>query len=357
MYKPYPITGPFAGIVDNVPRPNAPPSAFDDVLNFLLRKGRIQSRPPLSAFGSLNVGEVPRFGVTFRDINNSYHTLIVTEAAASAGRALFLSGPGFTTTPLTLTGGITLTNSRPCNFTYALRRVYFSNGDQSLCYCDGSSSIRVAGDTPGGARFVGVLANHLIAAYTKESSVDYPSRVRWSKSGDPNSWNAFSSGLNDILDVGDDITGYLTLSRTGYLFRKNGITILTPTGIGTNPFSFDHFSTAPLGIGNVYPYCLASYGTTAVFISNDDIYQLDAGTGLTPIATQCKGRIFADLAAASGTPTAFIIPGFGPSFDYLSYWLNIPGKSTWIFHHDEKNWVRVSSSVGTITFVNTVFTA
>lgn len=354
MYKPYPITGPFLGIVDAVPRPNAPANAFDDCLNFLLRKGRIQSRPPFNAFLSLAAGEVPRFGVTFRDINNNYHTLVLSEKAANAGQAYFLSSGALF--PLTLPGGITITNSRPYNFVQALRRVYFSNGDMVVCYSDGSQNVRVAGDVPGGARFIGVLANHLIIAYTTEVNIDYPSRVRWSKSGDPNSWNTFSSGLNDILDVGEDITGYVTLSRTGYLFRKNGVTIITPTGVGTNPFSFDHFSTAFKGIGNAYPYSLASYGTSAVFVAEDDIYQLDAGSGLTPIGTNCKGKIFADLAAASSPPTAFIIPGFGPTFDYLSYWLNIPGKSTWVYHNDEKSWVRVSSAQGAITFINTLFT-
>jgi hypothetical protein len=96
---------------------------------------------------------------------------------------------------------------------------------------------------------------------------------------------------------------------------------------------------------------MGKFATSAIFIAADDIYKFDA-SGFTPIAGQrAKKSIFADLANAT-SPNAvqgFVVSQLGPGFDFLSYWLTIPGPNvTWIYHHDEDNWVRFTSSAGSL---------
>lgn len=355
-YKGLPYRGPYAGIIDS-PGPNNPPNAFDDVLNFFCRKSRIQSRPKFNNFGATPDNAIIRNMLSFSDLLLSNHTLVLTTK-----NAYFLtSGPTYNV--LTYPGGITNLEGTalPYGTTRIINRVYFANGSVTGLYTDGESSVKVAGDIPGSFRFAVTLASHVVIAYTTEpapgadGSQRFPRRVRWSASGLPDDWTGFSSGFNDLEEVPDEITGLAALGRNGFIFRTNGITGMYPTGIGAIPFRFEHFSYSDRGVGNVHPYSLAVYGDVAVFVASDDIYYLTGGT-LTRIAGNSKKKIFADLDQASGDQiVGFIIPKMGAGFDFLSYWLSIPGKDvTWVYHYDEQNWVRVTSAAGRLTFCNTV---
>lgn len=357
-YKQLPVVGPFKGIWDATPRPNTPPEAFDDVVNFFCRKGRIQSRPKLSTFGSPADAKIVRNMVTYADVNNSWHTLVLTTHHAYH----LTAGPTYNalTLPSPLTD-ISGTNY-PFGVAPIMNRVYFSNGSKRIMYADGSSTIQYANvDIFHTFRFLTANAFHLIGAFATEpapgemGSAVYPKRVRWSKSGDPNNWTDFTSGCTDLLEVGDFITGLTTLQRNTYIFRSNGITAMYPTGVGTAPFTFEQMSYAAQGVGNKFPYSLASYGSMAAFVSADDIYILD-GSSLSKIASNCKKRIFRDIEQASGDEICgYIVPRLALGFDFLSYWLSIPGVNySWVYNFEEQNWVRFYSSSGRLTCLATV---
>lgn len=242
-------------------------------------------------------------------------------------------------------------------------KVYFSNGSKKLLYVDGSSIVKPAGDVPGSCRFLTVNAFHLIMGYTTEpepaevGSILYPTRIRWSKSGDPDDWTDFTAGMNDLVEVPDEITGLTTLSRNTFIARSNGFTIMAPTGVGVAPFMFEQYNYAPRGVGNRFPYSLATYGNTAVFVSADDIYRLD-GSALAPIGGNCKKRIFEEIAQASGDQImGWIIPRMGMSYDFLSYWLSIPGVNyTWVYNLEENAWMKFYSSSGRLTCLANIST-
>jgi hypothetical protein len=242
-------------------------------------------------------------------------------------------------------------------------RVYFSNGSGVVLYCDGTDTLGIAGDCPGACRFMTVNAFHLIIGYTTEpapgeaGSTVYPIRIRWSKSGDPDDWTSFTSGFNDLVEVPDQITGLTTLGRNTFIARTNGFTMMSPTGNGQAPFIFEQYNYAPKGVGNRFPYSLATYGNTAVFVSADDIYMLD-GAALTPIGGNCKKKIFEQIAQASGDVVrGDIIPRMGVSYDFLSYWLSIPGVNyTWVYSKDDQAWSKFYSSAGRLTCIANVST-
>jgi len=354
-YKQIPVSGPWGGIRDDVARPYAPLNAFDDVLNFFTQKGRIQTRPKLSAFGTAPDGKHVRLMQSFTDKNGYIHSLVLTTYNAYA----LTVGPVFNA--LSFPGGITHLgqHNRPFGSAIINNRIYFSQGPVKVLYTDGSSALLIAGDVPGGARFMGVLASRLILAYTEESAVLYPRRVRWCRAGNPNNWTSFSSGSADLMEVPDEINGFAVSGNNGLIFRENGITAMLPTGVGTSPFAFSHFSVQPTGIGNKYPYSLAAYGNQhIIFVSADDIYRV-RGLEVMPIGRAVKKKIFADLALANGTVTGQIIPNLGIGYDFLSYWLVIPksgSTAVWVFQMDDETWVRFSSSAGVLGTIGSVYT-
>jgi len=264
-YKGVPIRGPYGGIVDS-PSPNNPLSAFDDVVNFFCRKGRIHSRPRFNSFTAPPDGAVLRTVVTFSDILRNLHTLALT-----VNNAYYITlGPTYNL--LTYPSGITDLSGTalPYGKVRFTDRIYFSNGSKRVLYTDGESSIKIAGDVPGGGRFMTTLASHLIIANTTEpepgadGSKRFPRRVRWSASGLPDDWTGFSSGFNDLEEVPDQISGIASLGRNGIIFRTNGFTGMYATGIGALPFRFEHLSFADEGVGNFYPYSLAIYGDMGI---------------------------------------------------------------------------------------------
>jgi len=362
-YKVYPVNAPFKGIVNNVPSPYNPPASFDDILNFFIWKGRIRTRPKLTAKASVTDSCIIRNMITFQDVTTAFHTLLLTTKTP-----YYITGTGPTYTAVTLPGGITDLSgtSLPYGIAAPFNRVYFSNGSVRLLYADGGAGCSVGGKLNAGGtdyfscRFLTVNAYHLIAAYTTEYvsavTTTYPSRVRWSKSGDPNDWYSLSSGLNDIIDVSDQITGLMTVGRNTFIARKNGYTIMYPTGVGIDAFKFENYSYAPEGVGVKYPYSLAVYGSDAVFVAAEDIYCIQGGTNFRPIGGEVKKAIFEDISKASGDVIrGFLVPRLGVNYDFYSYWLSIPGVNvSWVYSFDADSWMRFNSSAGALTCVNTV---
>lgn len=353
---------PFLGAKSELPPPYGPPSAFDDVLNWFCRKNRIHTRPRLNAFGAPPDGAIVRDMLTFDDVLNNPHTLVLTTKNAY----MLTAGPTWNllTYPVFANGGTDLTGTAlPYGRVSALNKTYFSNGSHQVLYADGESSLKISGATAPAAKFLTINAAHLIAAYITDpepgaaGSKTYPQRVAWSKTGDPTVWSgAFSAGLADLIEVKDSITGLMTLGRNTFVWRNNGITVMYPTGIGLQPFNFEHLSYAEHGIGTKYSHALATYTDRGVGVADDDIYILDRGGNFSPIGGLHKKRIFSDLEQATGdVVTGTIVAQLAPNFDMLSYWLSIPGVDvTWVFIYETGAWQRFTSVSGRLTAMNLV---
>ncbi len=357
-YQQFPILGPFGGFQDNLPKPHTPANSFDEITNWFCRKGRFHTRCRLNGYSSAPDGAIIRKMITFQDVVNGYHTLVLTTKTPYA----LTAGPVWNTltlpSPLTDLSGTNL----PYGVVSTNKRVFFSNGSVPILYADGEASVKVAGDVPGAARFLATNSFHLVAAYTTEPapggtlSVEYPNRVRWSASGDPTDWTSFSAGFEDLLEVSDSITGLATLGVRTFIFRTNGITVMTPTDNALAPFRFDNYAIAEQGIGNKYPYSLASYNDSAAFISDSEIYKISPND-FTPIGSKAKKSIFADLKLASGdVVSGYAVGQIGKGLDFLSYWLDIPGVSTWIYSFDDDAWTKFASASGHISALQQVVT-
>lgn len=355
-YKSWPIEPPWLGQISEVPATETGPGGFDEVTNFFCVRGRLQTRPKLNTFVSAPDGLPIYLMRSYKDVNGSLHTLVVTTKTA-----YHLTDAAGTPTlnALNFPAGVTDLSStnRPFGVAAVLNRVYFSNGETKVLYADGSDTLKIAGDVPGGARFLAVIGGHLVLAFVKESSTNYSNRIRWSAIGVPNSYEHYTAGSTNLFEVPDDITGAVGASRSGFIFRTNGLTMVTATGVAVAPLAFENFATEPEGVGNVYPYSLAAYGNRfVVFVADDDIYKVLLPE-FVPIGGLARKAIFDDIALANGPIVGKIVPNLGVGYPFLSYWLSIPKASnsvTWVYSLSEQSWTRFVAA-GALTSLSTVY--
>lgn len=312
--------------------------------------------PKRNAFPNPTDGNTIIGARTFQDALNNLHTLVCTK-----NQAYYLNQ----TNVYTPVGNpFNPQNDVPYAMEVMLGKVYIANGGQKVTAYDGSATPAIAGSVPGTCYYLGKLAAHLIMANTIEpepnvvGSMINPARVRWSKSGDPTNWTDFTSGFEDIQDIEDQISGYATLGQNGFVFRTNGITVMTPTGIGLAPFTIENFSIGPTGIGNAYPYSLAVYGSFCIFVGLDDVYYFDGGAPQR-IGGMAKKSIFKDLDTRTAFAKGTIIGSLTKGIDYLSYWLVIPQGdnatcNVWVYHFDDQSWVKENVSLGRLALLENV---
>jgi len=175
------------------------------------------------------------------------------------------------------------------------------------------------------------------------SIVTQPQTIWWSANGLPNVWDPTvntSAGYNPLLDTPDIITGVMALGEFALIFRTNGITQMSPTGSALAPFEFDHMWASNKGIGNVYPFSIAQYGSFGIFISTEQIFQVSINSFME-IGGGARDAIMADFAIATGTPVAYISSSNPFGYVYLTYRLSIPlGTFTrhYLYSIEDKNW-------------------
>lgn len=382
--------GPYAGLDVESPETLISDKASPSFNNFMLRNAELRSRPQLvSPFQGASSFQL---GITsFLDINGMYHTC--TWANTNLYQLNPALIPGYPW--LSMTGAPGNMGETPLSYrTFANTLYYSAIGFLSgmhigtslpfVAYWDGlaaapvftntfsdasvsqsiagislTDSPTVGGSLPGGPTitgpiaigggFLGELNNQLILANVSirdqgaAKTYSFPNVIWWSANGLPLQWDPIantSAGFNAFLDVADQITGLLTLGIAGYIFRNFGITQMAPTGSTVTPWEFDHMWASDHGIGNVFPWSIAQYGPQGAFVAQDNVYALSI-TNAEPIGGKARDAIMADLALASFSPMANIIPIFVNGYVYLTYQILIPINSfvrNYVYSFEDKNW-------------------
>jgi len=402
-FEQIPQMTPWKGIVRSSPAPYVTKEAFwDDLLNVWPYYGRMRTRPRLNAFSASPDSQIVWNMIPFTDILGNLHDLVLTTTHAymltpgpiwngplgfpawdttvaylandqvSSGGSTYIAlddntgnAPASSPTHWQLLNPSPFATATPYGYAISQGRVYFSNGTSPGTYSDGEATLKSMRH-PGAFKYCGVLASHMVTANTTEPapgvahSNRFPFRVRWSNVGDATSWvesAESSAGHEDLLEVPDVITGYMTLVRTGFVSHPHGFTIMTPTGLGTKPFQFDPLQDAPKGVGVYYPPSLDVFGSIAAFASEQDIYIFD-GSSFMPIGGDMKTRIFTDIqSASSDSIVGSIVARFNTAWPMLSYWLSIPAAKadqlpiTWVYHWDSQSWSRFRSPQGRQTAI------
>jgi hypothetical protein len=361
-YRKQPI-GDWKGWDNSSPAIMLEPNSFKQIINWLINKGRLYPFPKLGDFPSLPGNNKTVLGMrTFQDALGNYHTLFL-----NSDQPFYLNADG-TYNPLFDSNGnmFSPTNNAFFSIEVYLNQPFFANGGAPLSYVQGDQGFYTAGNVPGSCYFLGKLASHLMMVNTIEpvagtlGSMNFPARVRWSASGDPTQWDLsvdLTAGAEDISDVEDQLTGWSTIGSNGYAFRNNGITVFSPTGIGTAPFYVENFSIGPQGVGCSIPYTLATYGPFCTFVALDDIYIFDGGAP-NRIGGKAKKSIFRDIDTSVAPVSAFMMGTLLGGTDFLSYWLSCPQvgdvTSMWIYHFDSQSWVNIQLPFGALSYLQNV---
>ena len=364
--KAWPVTGPFKGIVGDLPS-GFDPQALDTAVNVVCRLGRLQTRPRLTGLSASNPdGQAVYNLYSFLDALENWHTLALTKQ-----HAYFLtsSGGSLTYNALTLPAGITDLSGTglPFGLVEMNQQVFFCNGSAPLLYADGSTNVQLAGDVPGACFYLAENSSHLIGVNWVipspgiSNSTKYPFRVIISDVNNPLEWIpsiSNSAVVINLIEKGGVPNGIQTLGSYTYIWRQFGGNILWPSGNASAPFYNDPFSWSNPGWGLFYPYSMCTWNQSGLMVSHNAEVLLFAGasgpaaSNWTPLAGgKVKNALAQDLNSATGIVQGFVTDQLGPLFPFEAYILSIPGPGVmWVLNLTDMSWTRFIAE-------GTVFTA
>lgn len=208
---------------------------------------------------------------------------------------------------ISLAGGYAGVAYLPATSDIAFDQFYFTNRNDYPQMWDGSAGTFVniptldtsaGSDIEGGvsgvkAKIVRGFSNFLVLGNTLEDSVDCPSRVRWSKYGDPAVWiNTAGAGQAGYADVGDvdQIVAMERLKDFLVIYKERSIWLMQYVG----PPAIFAFRRVVEGIGAQSPRCIASLTNQHIFFGPDGLYSFD-GISLTPLSDRIGVDFFLQL--------------------------------------------------------------
>lgn len=344
--------------------------------NVWLRNQEIRSMPPfVLAFPGPNQTNATLGQTSFMDANGQNHTCSFTSDGLFQ---LNLYNNLLVPNPWTFVGGPSLSPGVPVASRAFANILYYTNGAPYVQSWDGiaTSTTLVSGLTNAifggagssiGSQFLYEINNQIcllnvsllnVAQITNpipgtgaptlsaNSTTNFPQLLWFSANGIPNQFDPTvntSAGFNNFLDVPDQFTGVMAFGEVAYLFRSNGITYQNiAENTSLTPFYFDHLWSSELGMGNVYPWSIAQYGSTGFFVATDNIYKATV-QGFNPVGEGARDSIMSDLSKATLNPVAAVIPKFNQGYVYLRYDLCIPmGSMTRIYSYslEDDNWMQ-----------------
>ena len=354
--KPFPVVGPWKGVVTDVPS-GMDAAAWDTGQNVVFRKGRIQSRPGLLQYvPNPPDGRIIRAMYSFLDVLENWHTLVLTDTTP-----YFLTNPSGTLVFNALTMPSGIPNLGGVGLPFALiemnQKVFFSNGAQPLLYVDGSASVKVAGDVPGGCLYLTENSSHLIGVNWTipppgiTGSQAYPFYVQISDADDPLVWTPSTSNsatIINLIEKGGVPAGCQTLGQNTYVWRQFGGNVLWPTGNAAAPFYNEPFMWSNPGWGAFYPYTVANWNQMGLMVThNGEVLMFTpsstapAVSAFNPVANgRVKLQLTKDLLLANGDVVyAFVTDQLGPGFDFEAYVIWIPGiNKAWVLNLMDLTW-------------------
>jgi hypothetical protein len=172
-----------------------------------------------------------------------------------------------------------------------------NNSDPIQAYTLGTST--AFADLAAGAprcKFLTVVRDFVVTAFTTESSTVYPARVRWSGINDETAWGSSQVTQADFQDIpdGGQIVG-IRGGEFGLVLMEKGISRMSYIG---TPFIFQ-FDNISRGKGCIAAGSIAQVQGVTFFLSDDGFYMCD-GQNVTAIGSEKVDRWFFSNADESG---------------------------------------------------------
>ena len=137
-------------------------------------------------------------------------------------------------------------------------------------------------------KFLTVVRDFVVVAFTTESSTVYPARVRWSDLNDETNWVSGATSQADYQDIADggQIVG-IRGGEFGLVFMEKAIHRMSYIGTPLI-FQFDNISR---GKGCIAASSIAQVQGVSFFLSDDGFYMCD-GQNVTAIGSEKVDRYF-----------------------------------------------------------------
>jgi len=218
--------------------------------------------------------------------------------AAGSTKIFDVSGVGVLTN-VSKTGGYTpnASNDRFRFTQFGNVIIGTNNSDAIQAYTLGTST--AFADLAAGAprcKFLTVVRDFVVTAFTTESSTVYPARVRWSGINDETTWGTSQVTQADFQDIpdGGQIVG-IRGGEFGLVLMEKGISRMSYVG---TPFVFQ-FDNISRGKGCIAAGSIAQSQGVTFFLSDDGFYMCD-GQQVIPIGSEKVDRWFFSNADESG---------------------------------------------------------
>jgi len=221
--------------------------------------------------------------------------------AAGSTKIFDVSGVGALTN-VSKTGGYTpnASNDRFRFTQFGNAIIGTNNSDPIQSFTLGTST--AFADLAAGApicKFLTVVRDFVVTAFTTESSTVYPARVRWSGINDETTWGSSQVTQADFQDIpdGGQIVG-IRGGEFGLVLMEKGISRMSYIG---TPFIFQ-FDNISRGKGCIAAGSIAQVQGVTFFLSDDGFYMCD-GQNVTAIGSEKVDRWFFSNADESGFDT------------------------------------------------------
>jgi len=218
--------------------------------------------------------------------------------AAGSTKIFDVSGVGALTN-VSKTGGYTpnASNDRFRFTQFGNAIIGTNNSDPIQSFTLGTST--AFADLAAGAprcKFLTVVRDFVVTAFTTESSTVYPARVRWSGINDETTWGSSQVTQADFQDIpdGGQIVG-IRGGEFGIVLMEKGISRMSYIG---TPFIFQ-FDNISRGKGCIAAGSIAQVQGVTFFLSDDGFYLCD-GQNVTAIGSEKVDRWFFSNADESG---------------------------------------------------------
>lgn len=301
------IIRPLSGLDYSLPSAALPDQAATVISNLHFDKGLLARRPGYSGIGTVDTYAVT--GVAeFRKTDGTRVAVRLTGGGANTGNLWQWTAGNWAKVPFTGTVNDTLDGTAGDQFSMVIaegNNFIFSQGVNNIMNWAGGSTFGelITSGQNHSARYLAAFADRIISAYTVESSVTYPTRIRWSTTSSLAAWTGAGSGINDFDQTADPITNLGVLLDSLVVYKENNIWMGQRTGDVNNPF---YFIRVVNGQGLLLPFCVIDIGIGHLIVGEDDIWIFNGTPALEPFGGKMRREFYKVLnrdaaRAACGT--------------------------------------------------------
>src|SRR5262245_24768749 len=209
---------------------DCPEGSSPDMKNMMVFQGVLRKRPGFRFFGGgqpLSVEGIVGVYVT-KDTDGIQHAF----AATTTG--IFHYNPSTTNWEAVGGPGLTGTHLDLMSWENSMAGIVFSQGVDPVMYLPIAGGVpatyaALSPDCPA-AKFMTRFADRLFLAYTRESGVNKPFRIRWPTAQLDTDWVGFGAGFRDNLEQPRVITGIRKLQDYMAVYTEKTITLAQRTG-------------------------------------------------------------------------------------------------------------------------------